>query len=134
MGDVLRGAIGAMAVVLGACTESPDVACDQSLLYRDSGYQLAAPAGTQFAPTVIFSDTDGQRPGECHYARNQGDEVCTEPGGWVDLNPGAKDGTIMVTPHSHACGGFAVDSTYVLAYSFTMVPSRLWIESWSSNQ
>lgn len=121
-------------LALGACTETPDVACDQSLLYRDGGYTLAAPAGTTSAPTVIFSDPDGARPGECHYARNQGDEFCTEPGGWVDLNPGDMEGTLMVTPHAHACGGHTVDSTYLLAYSFTRVPSRLWIESWSSNQ
>ena len=83
---------------------------------------------------MIFSDPDGQRPGECHYARNQGDAFCTEPGGWIDLNPGAKDGRIQVTPHSHACGGFAVDGTYELAYSFTRVQGLLWIETWSSNQ
>ena len=126
--------IGALALVVGACTETPDVPCDQSLLYREGGYTLAAPAGTTTAPTVIFGDPDGARPGECHYARNQGDEFCTEPGGWVDMNPGAMDGKITVTPHQHACAGFVVDSTYLLGYSFTMVPGRLWIEVWSANQ
>ena len=108
----MRLAWSCLAVV-GAvsCTSAPAVPCDQSLLYRDSGFTLASPAGTSFAPTVIFSDPDGQRPDECHYARNQGDAVCTEPGGWVDLDPGAKDGMITVTPHAHACGGFATDST-----------------------
>jgi hypothetical protein len=125
--------IGAILIVLGACT-APDVPCDQSLLYRDSGYTLSSPPGTSFAPTVIFSDPDGERPDECHYARNQGDQVCTEPGGWVDLNPGAKDGTLMVTPHEHACGGFAVESSYSLTYSFTKIQGILWIETWSNNQ
>lgn len=127
-------ALPAIVMALGGCTAAPDVACDSSLLYRDSGFTLASPPGTSFAPTVIFSDPDGARPDECHYARNQGDEVCTEPGGWVDLTPGEKDGTIQVTPHDHACGGFSVDSTYSLAYSFTKVQGILWIEAWSDNQ
>jgi hypothetical protein len=119
---------------MASCTSGPAVPCDQSLLYRDSGFTLASPAGTSFAPTVIFSDPDGEHPDECHYARNQGDEVCTEVGGWVDLNPGEKDGMIDVTPRAHACGGFASDSTYSLVYSFTKIPGILWIQTWSDNQ
>jgi|GEM_PF-4096916 len=119
---------------MAGCTSGPSVSCDRSLLYRDSGFTLSSPAGTTFRPTVIFTDPDGQRPDECHYARNQGDEVCTEEGGWVDLNPGEKDGTLSVTPHSHACGGFATESTYSLMYSFTKIPGILWIEHWSDNQ
>ncbi len=121
-------------VCVASCISEPAVPCDQSLLHRDSGFTLASPAGTMFKPTVIFSDPDGQRPDQCHYARNQGDEVCTEPGNWVDLNPGDKDGMLTVTPRSHACGGFAINGTYTLAYSFTKIQGLLWIESWSDNQ
>ncbi len=121
-----------LAVALAACETAP--VCDNSLLYRDSGFTLASPAGTTFLPTVIFADPDGQHPDTCHYARNQGDAVCTETGGWVDNSPGAKDGTITVTPFDHACGGFAVGGTYTLSYSFTQMPGILWIQSWSANQ
>ena len=108
--------------------------CDASLLYRDSGFELESPAGTTFAPTVIFSDPDGEHPDTCHYARNQGDAACTEDGGWIDESPGNKDGMITVTPFDHACGGFAVGSSYSLAYSFTKFPGILWIQAWSDNQ
>lgn len=120
--------------VVAACTQSPDVPCDQSLLDRESGFTLASPAGTQFPPTVIFGEPEGNHPDVCHYARNQGDEVCTEGGGWVDQSPGAKDGTILITPFEHGCGGFAVGSNYQLMYSFTKIPGILWIEHWSDNQ
>jgi len=132
--DQMHRRWAALVVIgLAACTTGPDVPCDASYLYRATGFQLAAPPNTTFAPTVIFSDPDGAHPDVCHYARNQGDEVCTEAGGWVDLTPGSMDGMLQVTPVDHACGSFAVGSTYTLAYSFTKVPSLLWIESWSDN-
>lgn len=122
------------ALVVAAACSPAGPPCDASLLYRASGYTLKSPAGTSFAPTVIFSDPDGQYPDDCHYARNQGDTVCTEAGAWVDATPGQKDGTITVSPRGHACGGYAVGSTYVLQYSFTKYPGILWIQGWSNNQ
>ena len=123
----------AATALTGACSPLGP-ACSASLLYRASGYTLQSPAGTSFKPTVIFSDPDGQYPEDCHYARNQGDAVCTEPGAWVDNTPGMKDGTVTVRPRSHACGGYAVGSSYTLQYSFTKYPGILWIEGWSSNR
>ena len=117
---------------VAACQQAP--VCNDSLLYRDSGFTLASPAGTTFSPTVIFSDPDGAHPDACHYARDQGDAACTETGGWIDNTPGQKDGTVTVTPVDHACGGFAVGSSYTLTYSFTRIPGILWIEAWSDNQ
>ncbi|HSI05658.1 MAG: hypothetical protein ACAI38_24380 [Myxococcota bacterium] len=121
-----------MALLVGCAAEGPD--CAASLLYRESGYTLASPVGTEDAPTVIFSDPSGQAPDACHYARNQGDEFCTEDGGWVDKNPGQRTGIVTVTPLNHACGGYVVGSSYDLSYSFDQVPSLLWIEGWSNNQ
>jgi hypothetical protein len=120
------------AVALAACEPAPD--CSSSLLYGDTGFRLASPVGTTFFPTATFSDPSGQAPESCHYARNQGDEVCTEDGLWIDMNPGERAGTVEVTPLNHACGGFVVGSSYDLVYSFDQVPGFLWIEYWSNNQ
>ncbi len=121
------------ALAVAACGGSgPD--CSASLLYRDSGYTLQSPAGTTFRPTVIFSSVDDQYPDYCHYARNQGDAVCTEPGDWIDDTPGLRDGTVTVIPRSHACGSYRAAQAYTLHYSFTKYPGILWIEGWSNNQ
>jgi hypothetical protein len=121
-------------VATTACTSGPETPCDRSLLFGDHGFTLASPAGTQFAPTVVFADADdGGHPDSCHYSRNQGDEVCTEDGGWVDNNPGERAGTITVTPFDHACGSFQTGSSYTLQYSFDHVPGILWIMAWSNN-
>jgi hypothetical protein len=135
MSTRLAGLLGLLALTGAACgasSSSPN--CAASLLYRSSGYTLKSPAGTTFQPTVIFSDVDAQYPDFCHYARNQGDAVCTEPGDWIDNTPGQKDGTIAVTPRSRACGTFSVGQAYTLQYSFTKYPGILWIEGWSNNQ
>jgi hypothetical protein len=128
----MKAALVGLAAAFACGGSSPD--CAASLLDRVSGYTLQSPAGTTFRPTVIFSDVDDQYPAYCHYARNQGDNVCTEPGDWVDNSPGKQEGTITVIPRSHACGSFSVDKTYTLQYSFTKYPGILWIEAWSNNQ
>ncbi len=128
------GLVGLMVALASAACGGSSPDCSASLLYRASGYTLKAPPGTTFQPTVIFSDVDDQYPAYCHYARNQGDVVCTEPGDWIDKTPGQKDGTITVIPRSHACGNFSVGQSYTLQYSFTKYPGILWIEGWSSNQ
>ena len=125
----------ALAALLLASACSPaGPACDASILFRASGYTLKSPSGTTSAPTVIFSDQDAQYPDYCHYARNQGDAFCTEAGDWIDATPGKKDGTVTVIPRGHACGGYAVGSSYTLQYSFTRYPGILWIQGWSDNQ
>jgi hypothetical protein len=128
------GFVGLAAALASAACGGSAPNCSASLLYRASGYTLKAPAGTTFQPTVIFSDVDDQYPDFCHYARNQGDAVCTEPGDWIDNSPGQKDGTVNVIPRSHACGNFSAEQSYKLQYSFTKYPGILWIEGWSNNQ
>jgi hypothetical protein len=123
-----------LALATAACGSAGGPDCAASLLYRASGYTLKSPAGTTFQPTVIFSDVDEQYADYCHYARNQGDTVCTEPGDWIDNAPGQMDGTLTVIPRTHACGTFTAGQSYQLQYSFTKYPGILWIESWSSNQ
>jgi hypothetical protein len=126
--------LAALSAALSAACGGSGPDCAASLLFGDSGFTLKSPAGTSFRPTVIFSDVDEQYPDYCHYARNQGDAVCTEPGDWIDNTPGQKEGTITVIPRSHACGGFSVGKAYTLQYSFTKYTGILWIETWSSNQ
>lgn len=123
-------------VVVASCTQGPDPPCDHSLLYSDSGWTLATLPGTTSPPTVVFADAnDGAHPDTCHYSRNQGgDAFCTEAGGWTDLNPGERSGTINISVYQHGCAGFQTGHSYALQYSFDQVPGSLWIMVWSANQ